>query len=368
MNLELSVIIPTYNERDNIKPLVEKIKSALVGVNWEVIFVDDDSKDKTVDIIHDLAQTDCRIRCLRRINRRGLSSACIEGMLSSSAEYLAVMDADMQHDEKVLLTMINLLKKEDIDIVVGSRYLEGDCCTKWSKKRLKASKFATALAKMLLGVKLTDPMSGFFMLKRSFLKRVVYNLSGKGFKILLDIFSSSPEPIRFKETPYVFGTRFAGKSKLDLMVLWEYAVLISDKSLGKFVPVRFVFFVLVGLVGLVVHLIILFLLMRVFLTGFLIAQAVATFLAMTANFIFNNIFTYHDLKLKGLKFVRGLLTFYFACGIGAFINLKIASFLYLSSISWWLAGILGAVVGAVWNFAITSTLTWTDTNKLDRAI
>ena len=364
MGIELSIIVPTFNERANVEPLLKKLDAALKGISWEVIFVDDDSPDGTAGHVRAVSQTDLRVRCIQRIARRGLSSATIEGMLASSAPYLAVMDGDLQHDEALLKKMLKLLQEDTVDIVVGSRYTQGGSTGDWSRGREKISRFATAFGKMLMRVDIKDPMSGFFMLKRSFFDRVVRRLSGKGFKILFDLFVSSSEPVRFKELPFEFKNRVAGESKLSTIVIWEYLLLLADKWLGPYVPVRFILFVLVGGLGLVVHLAVLWTGLKILSLEFSLAQSLAVFTAMTVNFIINNIFTYSDKKLKGLGFIKGLLSFYLACSIGAFINIRVAGFLFEHGIHWWLAGILGAVIGAVWNYAITSTFTWKNKGAL----
>lgn len=358
MSIELSIIVPTFNERVNVKPLLAKLERALKGVAWEVIFVDDDSPDGTSGHIKSIAQNDSRVRCIHRIARRGLSSASIEGMLASSAPYLAVMDGDLQHDETLLKKMLSVLKSDGLDIVIGSRYVEGGSTGKWSSTREKISRFATAFGRAMMRADIKDPMSGFFMLKRSFFESAAHRLSGKGFKILFDLCVSSPHPVKFRELPFEFRSRTTGESKLGTLVAWEYILLLADKFLGPYIPVRFILFVLVGFLGLVVHLFVLWAGLKVLLFDFAAAQSLAIFTAMTANFTVNNVFTYRDKKLKGFEFVRGLLTFYAACSIGAFINMRIAVFLFDQGIHWSFAGILGAVIGAVWNYAITSTFTW----------
>jgi len=358
LNTELTIIVPTFNEKDNVRPLVQKLDAALAGIKWEVIFVDDDSPDGTAGVVRELGGRDPRVRCIQRIGRRGLSSASIEGMLASAAPYMAVMDGDLQHDERLLPLMLNTLQTEQLDIVVGSRYVDRGSVGKLAPQRIFISRFATTVSRAIIRADLKDPMSGFFMLRRSFLDKAVRRLTGKGFKILLDLFASSPEAVRFKEIPFQFGKRHAGESKLDTLVAWEYVLLVTDKLIGRFVPVRFILFVLVGLSGVLVHLAALGAALKILKFSFVWSQASATFIAMTSNFIFNNIFTYRDCRLRGSKFLAGLFSFYVACGIGAFVNVQVASFLYAAGVVWWLAGVLGAVVGSVWNYAVTSTMTW----------
>lgn len=358
MAFELSIVVPTYNERENIRPLLSQIDSALQGIAWEIIFVDDDSPDGTSETIREISKSDPRIRLLQRIGRRGLSSACVEGMLASSAEYLSVMDADLQHDASLLGRMIETLKKENLDLVVGSRYVQGGGVGEWSQQRAMMSRFATRLSRLIVRADLKDPMSGFFMVKRSFFHQVARRLSTRGFKILLDIFASSTKEVRFKELPFQFGQRVSGESKLNKGVLFEYVLLIIDKLLGRFLPTRFILFALVGMSGVGVNVMVLGLGLKVFHYSFTVSQIAATWSAMTSNFYLNNIFTFSDLKLKGLKFFRGLLLFYFACGIGAVVNVCMATYLFKRGSSWWLAGIIGTVIGSILNFSISATFTW----------
>ena len=235
---ELTIVVPTYNERENVIPLVERLDRALQSVSWEVIFVDDDSKDGTAAVVRKICLKDPRVRCLQRIGRRGLSSACIEGMLATPAPYLAVMDGDLQHDEELLPKMLTILKKNDLDVVIGSRYMEGGSIGAWEQSRIRMSRIATFLGRIILKAQLSDPMSGFFMLKRSFFEKTVHHMTGKGFKVLLDLFASAPSKVRFEELPYRFRERQAGASKLDTMAVAEYFLLLADKTIGRFIPLR----------------------------------------------------------------------------------------------------------------------------------
>jgi Glycosyltransferases involved in cell wall biogenesis len=356
--VELSIVVPTFNERENVKPLVEHLEGALPEVRWEVVFVDDDSPDGTADVVRALAQAKPYVRCLQRIGRRGLSRAVIEGILASSAPVIAVMDADLQHDETILPTMLEHIRQSQTDIVVGSRYCAGGSVGGWDPHRAAMSRLATRLSRTVVTQQLTDPMSGFFMMRRETFHRIVWRLSGEGYKILLDLFASSPEPLYFIEVPYTFRERTAGESKLDSAVVWEYLLLIVDKKLGHIVPVRFILFSLVGLSGVVVHFLALAAAFKVFGVDFPIAQATATLLAMTTNFALNNILTYKDRRLRGMRWLTGLFTFYLVCSIGVMANIGIANFIFARDYTWWLAGIAGALTGTVWNYAASSILTW----------
>jgi dolichol-phosphate mannosyltransferase len=349
-------VVPTFNERDNVEPLLARLDAALCGIEWEVVYVDDDSPDGTTAKIRELAQSDPRIRCLQRIGRRGLSTAVIEGMLASSAPYLAVIDADLQHDERLLPRMLAAIKAEDLDVVVGSRHVAGGGIDGWDRRRVKISGLATRLARLIVAADLTDPMSGFFVVSRPAFERAVRQLSGQGFKILLDLFASTPVAYRFKEMPYIFAKRRHGESKLDSFVIWEYLMLLVDKLVGRYVPARFISFALIGGSGVAVHFLTLYLAMK--LTVFPAAQALATFVAMTSNFALNNVLTYRDRRLVGRRFVTGLLSFYAVCSLGAVANVGIAAAAFTHHYTWWVSGLAGAAVGVVWNYAVSSVFTW----------
>ena len=352
---ELAVIIPTLNERDNVALVVERLNRTLGGIVWEVIFVDDDSPDGTADAVRDLAQRQGNVRCVQRIGRRGLSSACIEGMLASTAPYLAVMDGDLQHDETLLPRMLAKIKAEHLDVVVASRHIAEGGVGNWDKSRVRISDFATKLSRIIVKAELSDPMSGFFLIERSAFDGAMRRLSGQGFKILLDLFASTPRPFAFAELPLQFRERLHGESKLDTLVAWEYLMLLLQKLIGPAVPVRFLLFALIGGLGVGVHLTTLWLVLHA--APFATAQAVATVVAMTGNFLLNNLFTYRDRRLKGWRILSGLGSFYAVCGIGAAANVGVASSI-AGNHSWWLAGLAGAAVSVVWNYVMSSIFTW----------
>ena len=356
---ELCVVVPVLNERDNILPLVEKLRAVLVGVAWEVIFVDDDSRDGTREAVAAIGKTDPRVRLLHRIGRRGLSTAFIEGAQASISSYVAAMDGDLQHDEAVLPRMLATIRDDGIEIAIGSRYVAGGGVGVWDSTRAGMSSFATKLSHLVLHVPVADPMSGFFMIRRDTFERAVRRLSAMGFKILLDIIASLPEPPRIRELPYTFRNRVAGESKLDAGVLLDYLLLILDKLVGHVVPVRFIMFAGVGALGIAAHLVVLKLGLQFGGLAFPQAQTLATACAILGNFWLNNTFTFRDARLKGWRFVQGLVTFSIICSVGAAGNVGVASFLFgTEHSSWWLAGIAGAVMSLVWNYAVSSVFTW----------
>jgi dolichol-phosphate mannosyltransferase len=358
---QLSIIVPTFNERDNVLPMVEALEAALDGVDWEAVFVDDDSPDGTAERVRELGNRNPRVRLIRRIGRKGLTSACIEGMMSSSAPLLAVMDADLQHDESLLPLMLNELSGEGCDIVIGSRYVEGGSSGPGlNRLRSFGSKLGVRLSRGLCGQSLTDPMSGFFMTRREIVETSTQSLYGKGFKILLDMLSSHPGPLRIAELPYRMRPRKAGDSKLDSGIVIDFLLMLLDRKLRGLIPARFLLFLLVGLSGVGVHMGTLYLVHFTLGSHFTWAQAMATWVAMTTNFFLNNSFTFRDRRLRGRELAGGLASFYLACGLGALLNVALASYLFSLGMHWALAGLSGAAAGAVWNFSLSSHFTWRD--------
>jgi dolichol-phosphate mannosyltransferase len=335
---QLSVIVPTFNERDNVTTLFRRLETALAGTRWEVIFVDDNSPDGTWDVVRGLARQDVRVRCIRRIGRRGLSGACIEGILASSAPYVAVIDADLQHDETQLPVMLAPLTAGEADLVVGSRYIEGGSADSFNKQRAGASALATEVAKRVLRVKIADPMSGFFMIRRDRFEQLAPQLSTQGFKILLDIVATARGDLRIKEIPFTFGSRLHGESKLDSMVALDFLGLVLAKLTHDLVSLRFLLFAMVGSTGLFVHLATLYIALNGFGLRFAVAQACGALVAMTSNFILNNFLTYRDQRLKGFGILRGLLLFYLVCSVGLLANVGVAFSVYDQQPIWWLAG------------------------------
>jgi dolichol-phosphate mannosyltransferase len=356
--LELAVVVPTFNERGNVVLLLEALERSLTGVIYEVIFVDDDSPDGTAALVWEIARANPRVRILQRVGRRGLASACLEGMMATPAPYIAVMDGDLQHDEGILPAMLERIRNEKFDLVVATRNAEGGGMGEFSKGRVRLSNLGRRLSQWVSHTSLSDPMSGFFMLDRGFLQEVVHCASGVGFKILLDLVASARRPVRFGEVPYTFRKRIHGTSKLDILVGLEYLQLLLDKAVGGLIPPRFIIFSMVGAGGLLLSLGLLYLLLSFGKMHFLTAQAITTFVAMTANFFLNNSMTYRDRRLRGRRLVMGLATFYAACFVGGVINLRIAEFITDAGSSRYLAGACGLCVGAVWNYAVTSIITW----------
>jgi dolichol-phosphate mannosyltransferase len=355
---ELSIVVPTRNENGNVPLLVLQLGRALTGIAWEVIFVDDDSADGTAATARRLARRDPRVRCIRRLGRRGLAGACIEGILAASAPAIAVMDADLQHDEKCLPQMLRHLRA-GADLVVGTRLnQDGAVRDGLSLLRSWGSGLATRIARRLLGVTLKDPMSGFFLIRQDAFEAIAPRLSTQGFKLLLDIVASQGTPLSVNEVPYRFRARQHGESKLDGLVVFEYVGLVLAKLTGDLVSTRFLLFMLVGASGLLAHLLALKAALAWSGLGFDLAQTCAAYAAMTWNFFLNNLLTYRDRRITGVANLKGLLSFYAVCSVGAVANVGVASWLYGEQATWWLAGTAGALMGGVFNYAASSTFTW----------
>lgn len=357
--LELAIVIPTYNEIENVAKITELVSATLRDRAFEIIFVDDNSPDKTADAVRALSHQNPQVRCLQRVGRRGLSSAVIEGILSTSAPVAAVIDGDLQHDETQLTAMLDALTNGPADLVVGSRYMDGGGFGDWSTNRRRMSELATNLSKRLTGVVLSDPMSGFFMVRTDVFRERVEKLTGVGYKILLDILSAEGSKIDVKEVPYEFKSREAGESKLDNKVLLEFVELLIARTLGRWFPTKFIMFSMVGAIGVVIHMGVLSGLFGTGTMSFALAQTFATLIAMTVNFFVNNFFTYFDRKLHGWQLLSGWLSFSAASAVGALANIGLSVYLFGTlGLPWVAAALVGIVVGATWNYAITALFTW----------
>ena len=360
---EVSIIVPTFMERDNIAPLVERVRKALDETVWEMIIVDDDSPDGTAEHVKTLSYTEPRLLCIHRIGRRGLASACTEGVLASSAPVVAVMDADLQHPPETLPDLLAAIR-DGADIAVASRSLSGADFGKMSSKRQSVSRFASWLSRVVLRVPLGDPMSGFFMMRRELFMRLVRGLSAIGFKILLDIAATAPKTVRVVEVPYVFRDRAAGDSKLDFNAAWGFLVLLLDKTLGHWFPLRFMIFCIVGGLGAVVHFLVLGTLHLGFQAAFIESQAIATSVAILFNFTLNNILTFRDRRKHGWPMLASLFKFIAVSSVGAAANIGVAGFMFTSEgVNWSISAMAGIVIGAVWNFALSQVYVWSGSER-----
>jgi dolichol-phosphate mannosyltransferase len=353
---ELAVIVPTFNERENIVPMVDALRRVLASIDFEVIFVDDDSPDGTAEVVRSLSRTSPQVRIIQRINRRGLSSAAIEGMMASSAPYLAVIDGDMQHDESILPAMLSKLKADHLDLVIGTRNTAGGSMGSFSSSRVRLSNLGRRLSALVSHADISDPMAGYFVVSRAYLNEVVRSLSGIGFKVLLDLLASSSRPVRFAEVGYTFRTRSFGESKLTAGTCLEYVELILDKLIGSWIPVRYAFFGFVGAVGMLSQALLVY--SFLYKLPLITSQAASSIAVMILNYLLNNRLTFRARRLRGWAWVSGLFSFVLACSIGLFCNLHIARALEQFGVAPFPSSLTGIFVGSVWNYGISSMLVW----------
>jgi dolichol-phosphate mannosyltransferase len=355
---KISVIVPTFNESENIEAVVSELSKVLNDVEWEVIFVDDDSPDGTAELVREIGRKYNRVRCVHRIGRRGLSAACIEGMLASSAPYLALMDGDLQHDPTVIRRMFDILEAGEAEIVIGSRYVRGGGCGTYSKSRHRLSRLAALLSRIVLPADLTDPMSNFFALRQELFHEVVHNLSRLSFKILFDILSSARRRVQLLEVPYVLRARRVGESKFEPQVAWEYLMLLCDKLIGRYIPVRVIAFATIGSLGVGVQLVALGAIYRGIGVRFVVADILATGISTVFVYSLHNFLTYRSRRRHGLKWLSGLVVFAAVCSLGAAANVGLATYLFNQHWHWLLAASAGVLAGAIWNYSATSFYTW----------
>jgi len=355
---ELSIIVPTFNERANLMPLVRCLEQALENIDYEVVIVDDDSPDSTAAMARTIAQTNPRVRVIQRIGRRGLASAAVEGMLATSSPYLLVMDADLQHDERIIPAMLEKLKSENLDIVVGSRNVSGGGMGEFAANRVALSNTGRKLSDAICKVAVSDPMSGFFLLTRQYFHRVVHNLSNVGFKILVDLLATARGKVRLGEVPYTFRNREHGESKLDILVGIEYLQLLLDKVTGGIVPVSYLLFGMVGLIGVVCNLLLAILLVQFSSASFKEAQFLGALITIAINFFLNNQITFRFARLRGMRMLQGLCFFYLSCSVGLLAQVALAYSLQQVGAHWLVATLAGVLVGSVWNYSMAYLLVW----------
>jgi dolichol-phosphate mannosyltransferase len=355
---ELSVVVPVLNERDNVSRLLNALDPALAGIDYEVIYVDDDSPDDTAAAVRAIAQINPKVRIIQRIHRGGLSSAVLEGFMSSSAPYCVVIDGDLQHDESIIPQMLEAARARGLDLAIGSRNIGDGSMGEFSKKRVALSNLGRRLSRLFIKEDITDPMSGFFLVDRKFLSEVMRNMSTTSFKVLLDMVASARRPVRFVEIGYTFRLRTAGESKLNVIASLEYLKLVIDKLVGHWIPVNFVLFSFVGGAGVLIYLGLVASCLHLLGLQFRAAAIISGSVVIAVNFFFNNALTYRSSRLSGSSLLAGLAAFYVSCLIGLMVNVWVASSLLAQGTHWVLASIVGIILSSVWNYWITSVFVW----------
>jgi dolichol-phosphate mannosyltransferase len=352
-----SVVLPTYNERESLPRAIAAVRQALAGrEDWEVIIVDDDSPDRTWELAQELGASDARIRCYRRVDRRGLSSAIIDGLSLGTGERLLVMDADLQHDATKIPALLAAL--DDADIASGTRYADGGSTGQWSRRRLALSKLATVACRLVLGIRASDPMSGFFAIRRQAFMAVAPRLNPRGYKIFMELLHVL-RPARVGEVPYVFSPRVAGVSKLSGQVIWDFALSLAELFTRRLISARFLKYALVGLSGVAVQYAAFFLIWRQ-MVGDEVGTALAIACAALSNYLCNNSWTFHDRAHRSFAdMTRGVVLFLAISGTGALINQSVTWYLHdKRALMLSLAMAAGIVVATVWNYYLNLDLTW----------
>jgi dolichol-phosphate mannosyltransferase len=360
----LSVILPTYNEAENLPALVPKIVECLRDVRHEVIVVDDDSPDETWRVAEELGDRLDPVRVMRRVGRRGLASAVIEGFLAAKGAVLVAADADGQHDVQ-LLTELLAAVEGGAGLAIASRYVPGGSVGEWDERRHTLSRLATRMAQRLCRVPVSDPMSGFFAVSRPTFRGALPGLNPMGFKILLDLLVHLPPGTTVREIPLRFGSRLHGESKLSRLVQLEFLEYIYDVTLGRRVPLTLVKYCVVGGLGVIVNAAaflaassLLGPVAETTLRGFSIAVLVATETAIVFNFALNNLWTFSLARLSGRRLVGGFLRYNAACALGALANFAVSGLLFSRGWPGVLAAVGGALVGAIWNYTMSRLVTW----------
>lgn len=361
-----SLILPTFNEAANLPELLPRVEQALAGIDHEVIIVDDDSPDRTWEVALALAKERDDLHVIRRIDRRGLSSAVIEGFLAAKGDVLAVMDADGQHDSGLLKRLYEAVRGGS-GIAVGSRYAKGGSVGQWDERRHFLSRVATRLGQAVCRVKVSDPMSGFFAIDARLFERVRPSLNPKGFKILLDLLVHIPKDTRVTEHAFTFGGRLHGESKMSRRVQVEFLEYLYDVTIGRFIPLTFLKYCVVGFLGVFVNVGAYWVyaeLLRVdgitSFAGFSVAVIASIETAIIFNFLLNNVWTFAHKRLRGAPALMGFAKYNAACALGALVNYALSAFLVWRAWPDLLAVTIGSFTAVLWNYVMSRMVTWKD--------
>jgi len=361
-NKIISVIIPTYNEYKNLPNILDQLLNLETIFEKEIIIVDDNSSDGTQNLARSYSQNDRRIRLISRLGRSGLSSAIKEGCLCASGDLIVIMDADGQHEPKSILNGLKKFDNKNIDITIGSRFLDESIIKGLSSKRESGSSIANFLARFTLHSrykKLTDYMTGFIILKRNSCIKYIEKIDVNGFKFLYELLSLSKGKLTVIEIPLVFGFREFGQSKLDLAVIWDFLISLIHNFFGRIIPRRAFSFALVGLIGVFVQMFVIYFLLWVTDFDFEKVLPIGVILAATSNYTINNILTFRSNKLSGKNFYFGLFKFLLVASLPIIANIGVVNLFYkqLSS-NTFSAQIAGILVVFIWNYAASSRVVW----------
>ena len=376
---QVSIIIPTYNESENIINILHSIKEIIPkNILTQTIVVDDNSPDGTGKLVEDYLKNvkkmaDHTIEIIHRKAKNGLGSAILNGIQQAKGDTIVVMDCDFSHPPQIIPKLVESIKKYQYDIAVASRYIKGGKIQGWSQKRKLMSKFATLIAKKGLGVNTKDPMSGFFAFKRSIIKEL--NFDAIGYKILLEIIVKT-KGVNIKEIPYTFQDRKFGSSKLGIKTILDYYKSVWKlyrygkplEKQEKRASVKFLSkagrFYTVGASGFIVnYLISLFFTSGSYDMWYLHATVIGIFASITSNFVLNKIWTFGDRDFKIKKTISQYGKFAMFSSLGALVQLGMVYFLVDgNNIAYPLALIIAVITAAFGNFILNKK--WTFKEKL----
>ena len=357
----ISVIIPTFNEVKNIIPLIESLISILDHLKYEIIVVDDDSPDGTSDVINNFMDNNDNVKLITRIDRSGLSSAIKEGLIFARGDYLLVLDGDGQHDPACIKNILNEILEDQTDLVIASRFLESSQLKGLSGKRILGSKIANNAARISFNnnyINLTDYLIGCFFIKKSE-KNLIKKIEINGFKFLFELISVSKCRLFAKEVPLLFKKRSYGNSKLDIAIVWDFLLSILHNFSFRILPRRAISFGFVGLSGILVQFLIVFLLTKIFLIDFYKALPFAVIGAASSNFLINNFLTFRFNKLKNLSLLFGYFKFLLVASLPIIANIGITTTFYnYVARDTFLAQLAGIVIVYAWNYLASSSFIW----------
>lgn len=352
----VSIVVPTYNEAANIPMIYDGLAQALDGRAWELVVVDDDSPDGTADAARELGRRHDNVRCIQRVQERGLASAVRWGVQAAHGEVIVVMDGDLQHQPALIPRMLDALQAGH-DIVSGSRFLEGGAEKGLSRRRRRLSDWGNRLTNCFLGTVLSDPLTGFFATSRRRFLASIPLMQADGFKVFFDLVYCNRR-VSIRELPFEFQSRRHGKSKLELYVLWLLACDIVSKLSRGMLPPRLISFVGVGLIGSIFHFAVLYASMDLGAV-FWLAQTIATIVAMVFNFTINNVLTYSDDRLRGASFYKGLLLYSLIASVGIVANVSTAQIAYMRLHGHtFIAATTGLVIDVIWRFVVSNRVIW----------